>query len=130
MKLNQRPFAFISYKSFLENKKRSGTSPLDSFSAWLLKKSISLVIFYYLTKCHCLVVFTLRAIEQYMYCNCLLTRLWRHNFEINFMFLIKLFFLHGQKVKTKIEMSREQKELLRWNKNHFSNLLKGFHWRK
>ena len=128
MKLNQRPF--VSYKGFLENKKRSGTSPLDSLSAWRLKKSISLVICYYLSKSHCLVAFTLRAIEQYMYCNCLLTSLWRHNFEINFMFLIKSFFLHGQKVKTKTQMSRERKELLRWNKNHFSKFLKGFHWRK
>ena len=34
------------------------------------------------------------------------------NFEINLMFLIKPFFLHGQKVMTKTFIFREQKELL------------------
>ena len=64
---------------FLKNKKRSGTSVLVSFSALVFKKIISLVIFYWLTKFHCLVSFTLWDIE-YVYCNCLLTRLWRHKF--------------------------------------------------
>ena len=36
------------------------------------------------------------------------------------------FFLHAQKVKTKIEISWEWKELLRWNKKHFLSFLKGF----
>ena len=52
------------------------------------------------------------------------------NFEVNLMFLIKLFFLHNQKVMTKIEISWERKELLRWNKKHFSSILKGFQSRK
>ena len=39
-------------------KKRSGTSLSVSFSAWLLKKSVSIVIFYYLTKFHFLIAFT------------------------------------------------------------------------
>ena len=41
--------AFTSCKTFLKNKKRSGTSLPVSFLAWFLKKSISVVIFYYLT---------------------------------------------------------------------------------
>ena len=49
-------------------------------------------------------------IEQYVYCNSLLTRLWRLNFEIDLVFLIKPFFLHDQKVKTKILISCQQKE--------------------
>ena len=56
----------------------------------------------------------------------LLTRLWRHKFWNYFIFLIKLFFLHDQKVKTKIEMSWKWKELLRWNGKHFSSIFKGF----
>ena len=36
------------------------------------------------------------------------------------------FFLHGQKVKRKIQISWEQRELLRWNKKHFLSLLKVF----
>ena len=31
-------------------------------------------------KFYCLVAFTSWDIEQYVYCNCLLTRLWRHGF--------------------------------------------------
>ena len=48
------------------------------------------------------------------------------DFEINFIFLIKLFFLHDQEVMTKTSISWEWKELLRWNKKHFSSFLKGF----
>ena len=41
------------------------------------------------------------------------------NFEVNLIFLIKPFFLHGKKVVTRIYIARERKELLRWNKKHF-----------
>ena len=68
LKLSCRPLAFTSYKPFLKDKSRSGASLPASFSAWFLKKIISFVIFYYLGKCHCLVVFTLRDVGQYVYC--------------------------------------------------------------
>ena len=48
------------------------------------------------------------------------------NFEVNLIFLIWPFFLHNQKVVTKTYISWELKELLRWNKKHFSSFLKGF----
>ena len=47
LKLSCGPLAFSSFEVFLKNKKRSGTSLLDSFSAWYLKKNIFLVIFYF-----------------------------------------------------------------------------------
>ena len=50
------------------------------------------------------------------------------NFEINLIFLINSFLLHDQNVKTKTWISWEQKDLLRWNKMHFSSFLKDFHW--
>ena len=65
-------------KLFFKNRKRSGTSSdlvQTSFFALYLKKNISLVIFYYLNKFDCLVVFTSWDIWQYVYCNSLLTRL-------------------------------------------------------
>ena len=65
------------------------------------------VIFYYLTKCNYLAAFTSWDIEQYVYCNCLLTILWRHNFEINLTFLIKPFSPHDQKVKSKYLYNEE-----------------------
>ena len=92
LKLSCRPLVFTSYKAYLKSKTRSGTNLPVSFSACVFKKNISLVIFYFLTKCHCLVAFTSWVIGQDIYCNCLLTRLWRHNFEINLIFLTKSFF--------------------------------------
>ena len=77
-KLSCRLFAFTTYKAFLENKSRSGIILHASFTTWFLKKSISHVIFYYQIKFNCLFVFTSWDIGQYVCCNCLLTRLWRH----------------------------------------------------
>ena len=81
LKLSCRGFTFTSYKAFSKNKKRSWTSLPALFSAWFMTKYISLVIFYYLTKCYCLVAFTTWDVGQYIYCNCLLTKLWRHKFS-------------------------------------------------
>ena len=72
LKLSCRPFGFSSYKAFLKHKKWSGTT----FSTWILKKNISVVIFYYLTNFQYLVAFTSWDIGQYVHCSCLLTRLW------------------------------------------------------
>ena len=58
----------------------SGTSLPASFSAWFLKKNISLVIFYCLMKFHCLVVFTSCSNGQNAYWNCFLARFWCHRF--------------------------------------------------
>ena len=80
LKLSCRTLVITTYKAFLKNKKRSGTSLSASFSAWFLKKNISVVIFYYLTKFQCLVAFTSWDIGQFVYCNCLLTRLWGQKF--------------------------------------------------
>ena len=49
---NKVQSTFTSHKAFLRNAVKSGTSLLVSFSAWLLKKNISLTEFY------CLVGFT------------------------------------------------------------------------
>ena len=80
IEIKLQTIGFISYKAFLKNKKRSGTRFLASCSAWFLKKNISLVTFYKPAKFHCLVAFTSWDIGQYIYRNCLLTRLWRHKF--------------------------------------------------
>ena len=64
LKLSCRPLCFTSYKAFLKNKKRSGTT----LSAPIVCYPGFDVI----------------------------------NFEINFIFLMKPRFLHGQKDKTKI----------------------------
>ena len=72
--------AFTLNKAFLKNNKGSGLPA--SFSAWFLKKNISLATFYWLTKFHCLVTFNSWDIEQFVYCVCLLTSLWHQKFRI------------------------------------------------
>ena len=52
------PLTFTSYKAFIKDKKRSGTSLPTLFYAWFLKTNISLTIFYKQTKFDCLMVFT------------------------------------------------------------------------
>ena len=63
--------SFYFIKRFFKKQKRSGTSLCVSFSARFLKKIISHVRFYQLTKFQCLTVFTFSDIWQYVYCNCL-----------------------------------------------------------
>ena len=92
-----------------------------------MKKNISLVRFYCLTKFNCLVAVTAWDIAQYMYCNCLLTRLWRHKLWNKPYLSNQAVLLHGKKVNTKFKYLEDEKELLRWNKKHFSTFLKGFY---
>ena len=124
LKLSCRPLAFISYKVFLNNK-RSGASLPASFSTWLFEgKYFSS---YILLPDFFVWLPLLREILRNI-CNCLLTR--QTNFEINLIFLIKSGFLAWPKFNTKIKISWEQEEFLRWNKKHISSFLKGFHWNK
>ena len=60
-----------------------------------------------------------RSLTLCAYCNYLLPRLWRHKFW-------KAVFSHVQKVKTKIWIASEGKELLRWNKKTFFITFKEF----
>ena len=46
LKVSCGPLALTSYKDFVKNKKRSGTSLPASFSTWFLEKNIALIIFY------------------------------------------------------------------------------------
>ena len=58
--------------------KGSRSSFSTTFYLWFLKKNVSCAIFYRLNKFHFLIAFTSWDIDQCMYCNCLLTRLWRN----------------------------------------------------
>ena len=51
-----------------------------------------------------------------------LTRLWRYKFWNLPCLSNQAVFLHDQKVKTKIWISWERKELLKWKKKHLSSL--------
>ena len=71
---------FYLIQRFSKKQKGLELASLPHFLLGFWKKNISLVIFYYLTKFHCLFGFTSWDIGQYMYCNCLLTRFWRNQF--------------------------------------------------
>ena len=65
------------------------------------------------TKFHYLVSFTSWDIGQYVYCNCLLTRLWHRKFWNLPHFSNQAIFLYDRKVKTKFKISWERKQILR-----------------
>ena len=48
------------------------------YYVWFFRINFSHVIFNKMTKFQCRIAFTSWDIGQYVYCNCLLTRLWRH----------------------------------------------------
>ena len=65
------------------------------------KKIVSHVIFYYLTKFHCLIASTSWDIGQYVYSNCFFLACDVTNFELKPYLLNQAVFLHDQNVKTK-----------------------------
>ena len=77
------------------------------------------VIFYYLTKFYCLIDFSSWNIGQYVYYNCLLTSLWRHTFETNFIFLIKPFCFMTKKPRQKLQYFEDEKSFSGEIKKHF-----------
>ena len=104
------PLAFTLYKDILKNKKRSVTIFSASFSAWFLRKNISHVIFYQLTKFHCPNAFTSRDVRQYMCCNFICLPVCDvMNFEINFSFLIRPFFYMSEKSRQKFKYLKNKK---------------------
>ena len=65
------------------------------------RKNVSHDKSYQLTRFHCLIAFTSWDIGQYVYCNCLLTRLWRYKFW-NWPYLSnQAVFLQYEKAKKK-----------------------------
>ena len=70
-----------SFKPKLQESYRILVETAD-YTIFNAKNSFSLVIFYWLTKFYCSTVFISYDIGQFVYCNCMLTMLWRHKFWI------------------------------------------------
>ena len=91
------------------SRKVSGSNFSTTFGVRFFEKNLPRVIFYYLIKFRCLVVFTSWDIGQYVYYNYLFPSLFPSlfpvNFEINISFLIKPFFYTTLKVTTKDRIS-------------------------
>ena len=92
---------FTSYKAYLKNKRRSGTSLSASFCAWFLAKNFILLysvnwpnFIAWLLLLHEILYNIWIVIVCSPGCDVI-------NIEINLIFLMKPFFLHEQKVKTK-----------------------------
>ena len=132
LKLSCRSLVFTSnkHKAFLKNKKKFGTSLPASFSAWFLKKNISFVMFFYLTKFQCLVVFTSWDIGEYVYCNSLLTRFWRNKFWNKHYLSNQAVFSTWPKLGQKFKYFVNEKSFYDEIKSIFRHFLNGFHWSK
>ena len=72
--------ALSHIKLFYKIKRGLEPVSLQYFLRNFWRKIFLLIFLYWLTKFHCLVAFTSLGIVQYVYCNCLLTSLWRRNF--------------------------------------------------
>ena len=119
-----RALAFTLYNTFLKSKKGLGLVSLPHFLHNFWSKIFPLL--------HSIngpnFIVWLPLISEILSNTCILI-VWQPgcdvmNFKINLIFLIKLFFLHDLKVKTKIQISWERKTLFRWNKEYFSSSLK------
>ena len=86
----------------IKDKKDLELVSLPQFLHNFWKKKLS-CLFYELTKFHRLVAFTLWDIWPYVYCNCLLTRLWRNKFwNQYFLSYQAVIFCMSKKAKTEI----------------------------
>ena len=92
-------YKILDYWSFF--RKRPGTSFSTTFCVWFLKKNVSYPKFYLLNKFDCVIAVTSWDNGQYVYYNCLLTRLWYHKIW-NWPYLFnQAVMMHDHKVKTK-----------------------------
>ena len=69
---------YKTYAQFWFFRKGSGNSFFATFCVWFSKNNVYHVMFYQLTKFRSLGAFTYWDIGQFLYCNCFLTSLWRH----------------------------------------------------
>ena len=81
-----------------------------------------------LTEFHCMIAFTSFDNGQYLNWNYLSSQ-WRQFWnwaKLSYQVVSQ----HNQKVRTKVWITQELKDLLTWNKKHFLSFLKGFRWNK
>ena len=126
LKLNCRPLASLHIKLLLKNKRGLELVSLPHFLYKFWRK-----IFLFLYSRHWPNFIVWLPLLCDIFGNTCITIICKPgcdvtNFEVKLIFLIKLFFLHDQKVETKTKISWERKQFLIWYKKHFSPLLNGF----
>ena len=120
--LRCRSLAFTSYKTLLKIKKKSGTGLLASFSVWFLMKNSYVLLIDQISLPDCLYFLICWAICVILYFP---DRDEITKFEINLNFPTSSFNKWTKKSGQNLNIFRTKK-LFRWNKNHFSSLLKSF----
>ena len=106
------PLAFPWNKAFFKNQKRSWTSLPALYSVWFLKKNVFHVIFYKLTKFHCLIVFTSWDIGQYLHYNYLFSSLQPTKPVIDFEISLTHYF-----ITPFAYMPKNSRQILKYHKN-------------
>ena len=107
----------------LSKLKRSETSFWCTFSAWIFHKNVPYWILYQWTKFQCHhTLFLSHNIKQIVLLRSYLDSWWRHKLsDFSWINLYLKQWLTGKKRgAAKIWISRERKELFRWNEKHFS----------
>ena len=109
---------------FTKIKKESETSFWCTFSAWLFHKNVPYLILYQWTTFWCHTLFLSQDIKQNVFLSSYLDIWWCHKL-LRFLLDQPLKqWLTGEKrgedENTKIWISRERKELFRWNKKYLS----------
>ena len=111
---------------FTKIKKGFGTSYWCTFSAWFFRKNVWYLILYQLTKFQCHTFFPSQDIKQNLLLSLILTTDDVINFKVYLWSSSKTMVDRGKKGEDRntkiweIQISREQKELFRWNKKNFT----------
>ena len=113
------------HKAFLKYNKRSRTSLPVYFCAWFLNKHI---LWLNSINWQNIIVrlFISWDIGQRVYYNCILTRLRQPNFEINLIFVIKLFFYMTRKWRQNLKYLENEKSFYGELKSIFHHFLRAF----
>ena len=114
----------VCFGLFSKIKKESGTSFWCICSAWFFHKNVPYLILYHWKKFQCHTLFPSQDMKQNTLLSSYLDCCWRHKLLRFFLDqLLKQSLTgrtRGEDENTKIWISRERKELFRWNKKHFS----------
>ena len=130
LRLNCRPFSFTSSKYLKKNKR--GLELVSCLVFWLIfeEKSFSCYILLSdqvsLSSCLYFVRYWAICVLQYSVNQAVTSKLcnWRyHSHQAVFSTWPKIW-------HENLNILRTQRELLRWNKKHFSSFLKSLHWSK
>ena len=123
---NPVPFNRQNY----QKQKGPGTSDQSLFRLQNKFRKIPLLAMYYLTKFDDVIQSGFWINFKNYICKFMQANLWHHKlFHFHLLFWIWKVW-KGRGKNTKIWISREQQELLRWNKKYFSWFLKAYHLTK